>query len=158
MIAKGYKDDKLVLQIEKDSVTQSDADFYSASIDRLELGDGTTLTPAPLPEPDPLAGTFELFTDAVVQAQSKIIMAKTKCLGAMVAFAGYTRDDAVAEGVRFATSPLIKDAISSYEIAGGHPAAAATLIAVVLADPSPWLQVSMGEGGPPIAAIFAATL
>lgn len=158
MIALGYKDGNLVLQIEKDIITQTDADFYAGSIDALTLEDGSTLVPATRPGPDPIEPIVELFTGAVQAAQAKIILLKAQCLGAMTAYADYTRDDATAEGVRFATSPAIKDAISSYEIAGGHPDAAAALLAAVAADETPWLARPMGEGGPPIRALFAAAL
>lgn len=92
------------------------------------------------PEPvDPLDQFRQLFSSAVSQAQQKIINLKAECCQALIA-GGMDRDSAVGAGVQFATHPTIKSAINDYELAGGHPLAAAAFKAAAESVKPPWLS------------------
>lgn len=87
---------------------------------------------------EPVEQFRQIFSSAVSQAQQKIINLKAECCLALIT-AGMDRDSAVAAGVEFATNPTIKSAINDYELAGGHPLAAAAFKSAADSVKPEWL-------------------
>jgi hypothetical protein len=93
----------------------------------LRLEDGTEYPVPAAPQPS----IREIFAAAVEAAKSAIIDLKANVWLAQV-MAGVDPATATANGVAFAAHHA--QAISNYELAGGHPIAAAALLAAVQAD------------------------
>lgn len=148
MIALGYKNSNLVIQIEKDFINQTDADMYAGSIDSLVLEDGTVLTPFQS-SPDPATTMATYLADLEKKRQQNIDQLKGSVAVAMLML-GWTQTNAMIEGAAFYGDHAA--AIYAY-VAGASP----NLLTNVTNDPRTWLTDPLPTGGT-IINIFEAYL
>lgn len=150
MKAIGYKAGVKILELDKSSITQADADAYAGSIDSLVVEGGPTYTPAPpeAPQVEPLQQVKTIQKTREELAREALLDCKGKAFLALVA-GGMSHEDANAAGTALVVQHY--GFMGAYELAGGNPASKAALMAAIEANPPAWWS-------PTIAAIFDEAL